>query len=461
MVQLVQPMDAVYLWSESATSPAHVVALQIFDPPADAAPDLLERLYARMTDPDQLKSAFRRRPYRSLRTGGQFAWNYDTDVDLTLQVRRVALPQPGRIRELLDYVAAFHSVRLDRDRPLWAAHLVEGLSDGRFALCTKMHHAMFDGVTMGRHLLGGLSDDPDSSGGTAPWIRPVNVTAGKPRQPSSVLDQARSALGGVGQLAGSARALAQAGITGVWDRRATYPFSAPNTMFNGPVGSARRFAGQDWPTQRLRDVARRAEVSTNDVALAMCAGALREYLIEQDSLPSEPLVAMVPISFRPKTPAENSSAAREGNSWGTILCELATDSDDAAQRLTRIRASMLRGKDLMSNLDPVSAALVSASNLSGVAIQAVPALPRGPRAPFNLVISNVPAVAHRLYLDGCALTDNYPVSVVTSGQALNITLISYVDRLAFGITGCRRSVPHLQRLLTYLENSLQALEKAV
>lgn len=500
---LVPVGDAMYLWGESSGTPSHVIGMQLFKPPADAGPDLLDELYARMTDPSAVKPAFRRRPYRSPATAGQFAWAHDEDLDLTLHVRRAGLPRPGRIRELLEHVADWHAVRLNRDRPLWEAQLVEGLDDGRFALLTKMHHSQFDGVNMGRHLLGGLSPDPADRNGTAPWVitarsrrkaaqaaaaapasQPVpesdpepagdwlntitgqlsgvasQVTDGASQLGSRIGDaasqvgsQVSSAASAIG---GTVQALAGNGLSAARDRDVVFPFTAPKTMFNGPVSSARRFAGDDWPIERLRTVARQTDTSINDVALTMCAGALRAYLIEQDALPSESLIAMVPVSLTPTDPA---AAAREGNSWAAVLCNLGTDCDDPLIRLRRIHTSMRRSKNLMSELDTVTATAISASTLGGVVLNSIPGLPMPPRPPFNLVISNVPAVKDRLYLDGCELTDAYPISVVTDGQALNMTLVSYAGNLAFGFTGCRKSVPHLQRLLPHLEDTLSALEK--
>lgn len=487
---LVPVGDAMYLWGESSSTPSHVIGLQIFRPPPGAGPALLDDLYASMTDPDTVKPAFRRRPYRSPATAGQFAWAIDEDLDLTLHVRRVGLPRPGRIRELLEHVADWHAVRLNRDRPLWEAHLVEGLEDGRFALCTKMHHSQFDGVNMGRHLLGGLSPDPADRDGTAPWVitrrpRKPRVGADAARQTlaaapesepggdwlSSLGRQVGSAASQVGDVAsrvgsqvsgiasaigGTVQALAGNGLSAARDGDVVLPFAAPNTMFNGQVSSARRFAGDAWPIDRLRKVARQTDTSINDVALTMCAGALRSYLLERDALPSESLVAMVPVSL---TPTDPGAAAREGNSWAAVLCNLGTDVSDPLLRLRRIHSSMRRSKNLMSALDPVTAGAISASTLGGVVLNSIPGLPMPPRPPFNLVISNVPAVTKRLYLDGCELTDAYPISVVTDGQALNMTLVSYADGLAFGVTGCRRSVPHLQRLLPALEETLSALEE--
>jgi WS/DGAT/MGAT family acyltransferase len=461
MTTFVSPMDSIYLWGESGANPAHVIALQLFAPPASGGPNVIERLYGEMTDPSRVKPEFRRRPHRSLGTAGQYTWVDDDELDMTVQVRRVGLPAPGRIRELLEYVSSFHAVRLDRDRPLWEAHLVEGLSDGRFALCTKMHHALFDGVTMGRHLLGGLSGDPDDRTGTAPWIIPAQTRDGRPRSRTSVsslLRRAWTAIEVPAKLAGSTKALVQAGVSVARDGDVAVPFSAPMTIFNGTVSSARRFAGQQWPTERLRAISRAAEVSTNDVALALCAGALRTYLLEQEALPDSSLVAMVPMSFRPRT---DDGSQKAGNNWGAVLCPLGTDVADPMTRLRNISRSMSRNKALMSELDSNSAALLSAANLGGVVLNMVPGLPLPPRPPFNLIISNVPAGTRTLYLDGCRLTDAYPVSVVSNGQALNITLVSYAGQTAFGITGCRRSVPHLQHLLKYLDAAFVEFEEAL
>ncbi|ALL79748.1 hypothetical protein AD006_31965 (plasmid) [Pseudonocardia sp. EC080610-09] len=451
---LVPITDAMYLWGESGTGPSHVVALQIFQTPDDAEPALLDELYDRMTDVTQLKPAFRRRPHRSVWTAGQFEWAQDDHVDLTLHVRRRGLPRPGRIRELLEYVSDFHQTPLPRDRPLWEARLVEGLDDGRFALLTKMHHSLFDGVNMGRHLLGGLSADPSARACTAPWITTDAETPRPTRRSIGPTQLITDTISAAGRITRSAPALASAGADMFGPARETpAPFSAPPSMFNVRVSAARRFAGDAWSKQRLRDVAERTGTTSNDVAVAMCSGALRTYLVEQQALPDRSLVAMVPIAFDPY-----SRSAGEGNAWAAVLCDLATDEPDPGARLDRIHASTSRSKTMMSRLDQVSATAVSALAMGGAILNVLPGVPDPVRPPFNLIISSVPAVPERLYLDGCELTDNYPVSVVVDGQALNITMVSYAAEIAFGISGCRRSVPHLQRLLVHLDDALSALE---
>jgi WS/DGAT/MGAT family acyltransferase len=461
-MRFVSPMDSLYLWGESGANPAHVIGLQVFAPPPDAPDDLLEQLYAEMTDPRRVKPEFRRRPHRSATTGGQYTWVQDDELDMTRQVRRVALPRPGRVRELFEYISTFHAARLDRDRPLWEAHLVEGMADGRFAVATKMHHAVVDGVALGRHMMGGLSVDPDDRTGTAPWILPADPGINTHRGDSaasvgSALGRAWKAIE-VPNLVGSAKAVFDAGMSVAADRDLAVPFSAPMTILNGAISSSRRFAGQSWPTSRLRAVSQAAGVSANDVALAMCSAALRSYLIDHDALPDCTLVAMVPISFRLHAEEGDESS---GNNWGAALCPLGTDTTDPLARLRRISRTMTRNKTLMSGLDPTASTLLSAATMGGLALNALPGLPPPPRPPFNLIISNVPAARHTLYLNGAELTDSYPLSIVANGQALNITLATYAGQTAVGITGCPRAVPHLHHLLAYLEAALVELEESL
>jgi diacylglycerol O-acyltransferase len=196
----------------------------------------------------------------------------------------------------------------------------------------------------------------------------------------------------------------------------------------------------------------------NDVVLAMCSGALREYLLSMDALPDKPLVAMVPVALRRETPAEGDGG---GNSVGLVLCSLGTDLDDPAQRLAVVHESMEQGKEGMAGLSQVQILALSAMAMSPAAIEHLFPSSGLVNPAFNLIISNVPGARRHMYWNGARLDGLYPLSVPFGGQALNITCTSYADELAFGVIGCRRSVPRLQRLLTYLDNALAGLEKAV
>jgi diacylglycerol O-acyltransferase len=223
-------------------------------------------------------------------------------------------------------------------------------------------------------------------------------------------------------------------------------------MFNVRISSSRRFAAQSFSLARIKKVGKAAGATVNDVALAMCAGALREYLVTHNALPGQPLIAMVPVSVRAADGPEG------GNQVAVILANLATQVEDAGQRLETIVASTRRAKERMAQMNRVEQMAYAAAALSPMAVTSLLGLDRF-RPAFNLVISNVPGPTKPLYWNGARLDESYPVSIPIDGQAINITLTSYCDQVAFGYTACRRSVPGMQRLLDFTENALAELEK--
>lgn len=447
--------DSMFLLVESREHPMHVGGLQLFRKPDGADEHYLRGIREDLLKANDVPALFRRRPARPVNTAGYVAWAQDGDADLDYHFRHSALPQPGRIRELLELTSRWHSTLLDRHRPLWEIHLVEGLRDGRFAMYSKIHHALLDGVSALRHLQGTLSDDPDDHDCPAPWGTREERREKSPSNSRSPLGTARASLA---QLAGMAPAAFRVANEAFREHAITMPMQAPKTMFNVPIGGARRFAAQSWPLAPVRDIAAKTGTSRNDVVLAMCAGALRDYLIEQAALPEEPLIAMVPVSMRGRD-ADGGSAG--GNKIGAVLCNLATDKADAADRLTTIHHSMREAKRVFNDLSPLQALLLSGINVAQLGVSGVPGIVSNTRPPFNLVISNVPGPRKQMYWNGAHLDGIYPASVLLDGQALNITLTNSGDNLDFGITGCRRSVPHLQRLLLHLDTALSELEAAV
>src|SRR3954451_9602765 len=158
---LMSPTDSLFLLGESREQPMHVGSLQVFELPDGADSSMLRSAYEKLLAETEVGPLFGRRPYRSLATGGQWAWARDRDVDLEHHVRHSALPQPGRVRELLALVSRLHSTLLDRQRPLWELHLIEGLAGNRFAVYSKLHHSVMDGVSGMRLLQRSLSKTPD------------------------------------------------------------------------------------------------------------------------------------------------------------------------------------------------------------------------------------------------------------------------------------------------------------
>jgi diacylglycerol O-acyltransferase len=338
---------------------------------------------------------------------------------------------------------------------LWEVHLIEGLDDGRYAMYFKVHHAVVDGVSALRLLARVLSEDPDERDMPAPWAlrRP-------PREPRPGLRLAElpgSVLHGAADLAAVLPPALRMLERGLGAADGAVGLSAPRSMLNVPITGARRFAAQSWPIERIRRVGQAAGTTVNDVVLAMCAGALRGYLSGLAALPEEPLIAMVPVSLHPEPDAGDPDG---GNAIGAVLCNLGTDLTDPAARLSTVHRSMQRGKQVLAGLNQLQILALSALTMAPVALGYLLRGHGRRRPPFNIIISNVPGPRTPRYWNGARLDGLYPLSVPIDGQALNITCTSYSDALAFGLTGCRRSVPHLQQLLGYLDQELAALERA-
>ncbi len=451
-MQLISPTDSIFLMAESREHPMHVGGLQLFEPPAGiSGSDFLREMHQGMIAQQEFQPTFRKRPATIFGGFANIGWSLDNEVDLDYHLRRSALPAPGRVRDLLELASRLHGTLLDRHRPLWEAHLIEGLNDGRFAVYVKFHHALIDGVSALKLTQRTLSTDPDDTELRVPWNLPPKRH--RESNQTSPLQALTRAAGSVAALAPSTLRLARAALL---EQQLTLPFGAPPTMLNVRIGGARRVAAQSWPLGRIRGVKEAAGVTVNDVVLAMCAGALRYYLVEREALPLTPLIAMVPVSLRTEAEADSG-----GNMTGVVLCNLGTDTDDPAKRLETINTSMRNNKKVLSQLPRVQALALSAMTIAPLGLAALPGFVSSTPPPFNIVISNVPGAREPMYWRGARLDGNYPLSIVLDGQALNITLANNADNLDFGLVGCRRSVPHLQRLLGHLDTALKDLERAV
>lgn len=454
-MSLMPPQDAMFMYAERRQQPTHVGGLQLYVPPEDAGPDWLSDQYEAALEQPITDARFTRRPRRSVAKLGQWEWVDDTAFDLEYHVRHSAIARPGRIRELLALTSRLHGNLLDRQRPLWEAHLIEGLEDGRFAVYTKIHHAMVDGVAAMRLLLDSLTEDPDARDVTMPWSRrlePREPRSGPGLSPGRMLRMGYEALSDAfGVTAATITSL----VRSFEEEAATLPFQAPNSIFNVPITGARRIAAQSYEIERMVAVKNALGITVNDVVLAMSAGALRSYLLDLDALPDKPLIAMVPVALR-----SSEDAAEGGNAVGLILCNLGTHEPDPVKRAELIRASMHEGKERMRGMSPRQQVILSA--IAGAPMLLSPFFNVNSiiTPPFNLVISNVPGPRKPMWFNGARLDGSYPLSIPMDGQAMNITVTSYVDQMEFGITACRRTVPHVQRMLFALEDALSELEKA-
>jgi diacylglycerol O-acyltransferase len=459
----IDPTSLGFLLTENRNQPMHVAGLQLFEKPEDAGPHFARELYESALATEEVAPLFRKRPARTLSSLGSWVWTDDAQFDIEHHVRHSALPEPGRIRELLELVSRLHGTMLARERPLWEAHIIEGLADGRVAMYTKMHHALVDGISAMRLMQNVLTTDPAKRNMSLPF----DARANRSRKAKEVterglaevpMDALRTAFGLTADAAGLPAALVRTLTKGVRNEASALSFYAPKSMFNVNITGSRRFAADDWPLERIKAVSKASGTTLNDVVLAMCGGAVRNYLREVNRLPSASLVSMVPVGL--KSRKAESEAGGGGNAVGSVMVKLGTDLADPADRLTAIHASMVAGKEALESMTPNQIMAMSALGMTPSIVIPMLRLNGIVRPPFNLIISNVPGPRSTQYLNGARLTGTYPVSVPMQGMALNITCNSYAEDMCFGLTGCRRTVPHLQRLLGYLDEELAALEKA-
>ena len=453
MMKPLSPVDQLFLWMERRQQPMHVAGLQLFSYPDGAGPKYVSELAEQMRSYTEPVAPFNPRLFSRL---GQSLWVDDQQFDLDHHFRHEALPKPGRIRELLALVSAEHSNLLDRARPLWEVHLIEGIQNRRFALYSKIHHSVTDGVSAMRLGARALSNDPDERHLPPLWARPqARREGGLPNVADVASGLARLSRGLGAQfstLPTVTRAIMQSIRAARQDEAYVSAFQAPNCILNTRITGSRRFAAQSYALPRFKQLARVFGCTINDVVLAICGSALREYLITQRALPDQPLIAMVPMNLR-------NDDSIGGNQIAMILANLGTHIADPAHRLQVVHESVLNIKHRLSTMTATEILNYSALTLAPGGLQMLTGLAPGWQA-FNVIISNVPGPREPLYWNGARLQGVYPVSIVLDRMALNITLTSYADSLEFGIIACRRTLPSVQRLLDYLEQGLRDLENA-
>jgi diacylglycerol O-acyltransferase / wax synthase len=417
-------------------------------------------------------------------------WINDTDFDLEFHVRNLGLPAPGTDEQLSEQVARLAARPLDRARPLWELYIIDGLSGNRSAMFTKIHHATIDGVQGVEVLTTLLDTDPqgrqippprgrfrgEQAPSTAELMTRTAVTYSMhPFRAAKILTEAVQSSSGLAKSATAeltrvaVRPLMGLPIIGKLAKNLSelrgdaeqFPLlnarPAPKTPFNRSITSHRRYAFTSLSLADAKLVKSTFGTTINDVVLAISSAALRKYLLESDALPSESLVAMVPVSVR-----SGSEKDAYSNQVSAMLAQLASNIADPLERLKAINASMKEAKGM--------AEAIPANLLTDLSQFAPPALAaRASRLmtrtgvvnrinpPFNLIISNVPGPTQQLYTSGARLDHFYPVSTIIDGQGMNITVQSYRGFLDFGVISCRELVPDPTIITTYLGEALAEL----
>ncbi|MEA2392021.1 MAG: diacylglycerol O-acyltransferase / wax synthase [Solirubrobacteraceae bacterium] len=472
-------LDTQFLALESARQSGHVAGVAILDPSTAPGGSLgCEDIHKLLNERLPLLPPLRWR-LAEVPLGLDYPyWVDDTDFDLHFHVREIALPSPGTDKQLAEQVARIVSRPLDRARPLWELYLIHGLESGHLAMLTKIHHALVDGMS-GAEIMGLLLDlspegrelpKRESRSGAEHPPSGLEMAArglmGLPRYPLRALRALPTTIPNiqetpfgtlpgaetVGQITGRLMSL-----VGLADRAERNDLHAPRTAFNGRISPHRRFAFGQLSLDEVKEVKNHYGVTVNDVVVSMCAGAVRRWLLEHDEMPDEPLVAQIPVSVRTEE-----QTGTFGNRIMLMSAPLFTNEAYPVERLVRTHDALKvmkdRHKALPAGLLQDANHFIPPAVFSRAAKLTFSLAGSGAARPaWNLVISNVPGPPIPLYLAGAQLQANYPVSVITDGMGLNITVMSYMGHLDFGLVADREQIPDLWCMLEWLEDELLAL----
>jgi diacylglycerol O-acyltransferase / wax synthase len=486
------PLDVSFLYLEERTTPMHVGSVMVFEAPSGGVDHqkLIRHVASRIAFVPRYRQRVRSVPGRLANP----VWVDDEQFDISYHVRRSALPRPGTQQQLEELVARLLARHLDRERPLWEMTVVEGLNEGRFAVVTKVHQALVDGVNavdLGQVVLDESADDHEPPSYLwHPAAEPtllelvVSAVADSVRQPRRVLETFRAQVGdaqvGVGRVLGM--------IGGIAARTAARP--TPRSPLNREITEHRRFAMVSTDLADYRKVRnhqltgpRRQRVrpptngagratsptvapvpvvstSINDVVLATLAGALRGWLLTRgEPVPPDTVVrALVPMSVRVEDQAQ---AGAIGSRVSCILVDLPAGEPSPLVRLHQVafQTEAHRG----------AGQAVDAPAIAGIAGFAPPTLHSlGTRVAsglssrlFNLVVTNVPGPQQPLYLGGRRMLSSYPVIPLARGQVLSVGLTSYDGGVYYGLYGDRDGIRDLDVLAQCIVDALAEMVEAV
>src|SRR3954449_363209 len=497
-------LDAQFLAMESARVSGHVSGLAIYDPStapggAGAPRDICRLLSPPSTAPGgavpqsdicrlvserlHMLPPFRYRLVPVPLGLDHPYWIEDPDFDLDFHVRETAVAPPGDDRQLADLVARIVARPLDRSRPLWELYLIHGLPKGRIGVLTKIHHSVVDGVSGAEILTILLDVSPE--GREVPPGRPPRAERvpsqlemlgrGLSRLPAQPLRAAAAIPATIPNLGNIPGAELVPGLSTVdrQVRRVRRFFSGsrdrpilersrlrvPRTRFNGPISAHRRFAFGSLPLDRVKAIKDELGITVNDAVVGLCATALRNWFAERGELPDEPLISMVPVSVRTRE-----QMGTFGNRVSAMFVPIPTDVADTRERLMKAHETLRGAKDrhravpaeLLQDVTQFIPPAVHA-RASRVTMQL------GARfaPPINTVISNVPGPRSPLFIAGAKLEHQYPVSVITDGVGLNITCLSYLDHIDFGIVADHDQVDDAWPMMDAVEDALRELDRVV
>lgn len=455
-------LDLGFFIAESEASPKHVGGLLICRKPRAAGAGFVKNLFQDYLASTDVKAPFNKVIHFSLSALPQ--WQQADKVDLAQHVFYHRLPKDKNDRQALyDFVSKLHTPMLDRSRPLWEVHVIDGLSSdegsGRFALYHKLHHAYADGVTMARWTAESLSSSPLDMELRPAWtLKHSGYGAKRKRDSQELMQSLWQQVGGnsmrvlgVGRLA-AMLALESVRLT---KNAIALPFvSSAKTPLTGQVTSGRQFTAVGVSMERINRIRSQTRSTLNHVALTCLDGALRHYLHDLGVELKRPITIQMPVNLR----QEGEKTA--GNKIGIIQVELSPPTDDPYVRLRNIGYSLRNVRTMIDSVVPE--AIESYTIITGLIAQIAEMLKLSNALPpmGNTLVSNVPGPKEHLYVRGARMEEMHPISTLPPSNLLNITLFSYAGDLYFGLIATDE-LPQLQRLGQYVLEAMTDLEKSL
>jgi WS/DGAT/MGAT family acyltransferase len=455
-------LDATFLAIETPAVHMHVGAVHIFQgAPFRAADGSLdfERIHA-LSEPALRRSGRFRQRLESIPVFGHPVWVDDPQFNLNYHLRHTSLPQPGDARQLKRLAGRIFSQKLDRHRPLWEMWIVEGLEDGRFAVITKIHHCMIDGIASADLMAGFMQGSPHDALPTASgrWVpRPPPTGAQlfreELRRRASLPGKAISA--GLSVLREPLRTLSRAegAVEAVGEALTHALGSASATPINDPVGPYRRFDWTRMDLSAVKQVKTRLGGTVNDVVLAIVSGAMREFLGRR-SVSTEGLDfrAMLPVNVRTED-----QRGKLGNRVAFLMARLPLHEKDPQARLQAVietthelkASSTVAGGELLEEISDWTTGALFAG------LSQITALTRS----YNMVVTNIPGPQFPVYLAGTTMDEIYPLVPLFSNQGLGIAIFSYNGGLFWGFNADWDAVPDLHDLVSLVDQEFEALSK--
>lgn len=440
-------IDYGFLLTESHHSPKHVGCLQTFKLPPRKGSAWLRKLLAELKTE---KPGYPFNQWVSFKNPLQPEWVREPDVDMDYHVRHTVLPYPGDDEQLWKMLSRLHSNLLDRERPLWEFHLIEGLSDRRFAFYLKIHHAMADGVTIARWFSESGSDSPEDMTTPAIWHGEKKRRRRKGKEPSYadlVAEGIKVFGGGVRTAMDMAtltvRLVQRRFLEG--NRDITLPLSAPKTRFNVVPGAARRLAATEFLLEDIHTIAHNQDVSINDVLLTICDLAVNRYFADKDEPLDEPLVVYMPVNLRTRKESE------VGNMVSLLQVRMSHTQDDPLDALHQVSQSSVTAREVFSGFGRPAIQLYSLAVALLSLFEESLKLDKVLRPVNNLVISNVPGPPRLLYFRGAENLRAFPISTLPPMTALNVTANSYAGIMHIGMVAGRTAIPDLDLLVHHVD----------